>query len=287
MIGATGGVGSFFVQLASLQARTSSHRRLAEDADYLTRDRRRRDPRPQRRPRNRARRPSGRRDPRRRLVRPAGDAALSASTRLASSNGAAGDGPGRFNLYAQPSPENLERLAGLLDAGTIRVSIQERFELAQAGEALGFLAAGHTRGKVAVASGSAPGCVRRARRRPRARLAPAAASARRAPATGRRRTRPSAAATAAPGSAAPASRARTRIHRAQPLLVPAHDLVRRMVEVGELGGGIRERAAAELRQLHHRLELDEEPRRAARAASSDAASAGPVNISNTGTSRLS
>ena len=38
----------------------------------------------------------------------------------------------------------------------------------------------------------------------------------------------------------------------------AHHLVRGMVEVGELGGGVRERAASELRQLHHRLELDEE-----------------------------
>ena len=40
--------------------------------------------------------------------------------------------------------------------------------------------------------------------------------------------------------------------------MPANDLVRRMVDVRELGGRVRERAAAELRQADHRLELREE-----------------------------
>ena len=152
VIGATGGVGSFFVQLASLAGAHVVAPGLAEDADYLTgigvgeildRDA------------DLATALDGRQvDAILDVVSFAPqETLLSAGTRLASSNGAAGDGPGRFNLYAQPSPENLERLAGLLDAGTIRVSIQERFELAQAGEALGFLAAGHTRGKVAVSVG--------------------------------------------------------------------------------------------------------------------------------------
>ena len=149
VIGATGGVGSFFVQLASLAGAHVVAPGLAEDADYLTGigvgeilDRNA----------DLATALGGRQvDAILDVVSFAPqETLLSASTRLASSNGAAGDGPGRFNLYAQPSPENLERLAGLLDAGTIRVSIQERFELAQAGEALGFLAAGHTRGKIAV-----------------------------------------------------------------------------------------------------------------------------------------
>ena len=151
-IGATGGVGSFFVQLASLAGAHVVAPGLAEDADYLTgigvgeildRDG------------DLATELNGRQvDAILDVVSFAPqETLLSASTRLASSNGAAGDGSGRFNLYAQPSPENLERLAGLLDAGTIRVSIQERFELAQAGEALGFLAAGHTRGKIAVSVG--------------------------------------------------------------------------------------------------------------------------------------
>jgi NADPH:quinone reductase len=152
VIGATGGVGSFFVQLASLAGANVVAPGLAEDADYLTgigvgeildRDG------------DLAAALDGRQvDAILDVVSFAPqETLLSATTRLASSNGAAGDGPGRFNLYAQPSLENLERLAGLLDAGTIRVSIQERFELAQAGEALGFLAAGHTRGKVAVSVG--------------------------------------------------------------------------------------------------------------------------------------
>ena len=73
---------------------------------------------------------------------------------------------------------------------------------------------------------------------------------------------------------------------AQAVLVAAHDLVRGMRRVGQLRRGVHERAAAELRQLHHRLELHEEAvELLARIA--DAASAGPVSSSKTGRSRLS
>ena len=51
-------------------------------------------------------------------------------------------------MAASPSPANLERLAGLLDAGTLRVPIQRSFSLEQAGEALEALPATHTQGKL-------------------------------------------------------------------------------------------------------------------------------------------
>ena len=152
VIGATGGVGSFFVQLASALGAHVVAPALAEDAGYLgglgvseILDR----------GADLATALGGRQlDAVLDVVSFAPqEALLSAKTRLASSNGAAGDGPGRFNLHAQPSPENLDRLAALLDAGSLGVSIQTSFELAQADEALGFLASGHTRGKVAVSVG--------------------------------------------------------------------------------------------------------------------------------------
>ena len=253
VIGATGGVGSFFVQLASIAGAHVVAPGLAEDADYLTgigvgeildRDA------------DLATALDGRQvDAILDVVSFAPqETLLSAGTRLASSNGAAGEGPGRFNLYAQPSPENLERLAGLLDAGTLRVSIQESFELAQAGEALAL-----PRG------GSHPRQGRRQRRvaasisarRPPAPPAPAAASARPAPGPAPRRTAASAVATTAPG-ARHRRPGRTRIH-AGAAPCGGERGVRRMVRVGQLGGGVGERTAAELGQLHRRLELHEEP----------------------------
>jgi NADPH:quinone reductase len=68
--------------------------------------------------------------------------------RLASPLGAAGDGPGRFNVMAEATPANLQRLAELLDDGTLRVPIQRRYPLEQAGEALQALPATHTQGKL-------------------------------------------------------------------------------------------------------------------------------------------
>lgn len=70
--------------------------------------------------------------------------------RLASTIGAAGEGEGRFNIMAVPSPANLERLAELLDSGALRVSIQRSYSLEQAGEALQALPATHTRGKLSL-----------------------------------------------------------------------------------------------------------------------------------------
>src|SRR5215207_8795754 len=69
--------------------------------------------------------------------------------RIASSVGAAGDGPGRTNISALPGRENLERLAGLED-GTLSVPIQASYPLAQADQALKALTGQHTQGKLAI-----------------------------------------------------------------------------------------------------------------------------------------
>jgi NADPH2:quinone reductase len=78
------------------------------------------------------------------------DSLLKEGGRLASPLGAAGEGPGRFNLIAQPTPANLERLAELLDGGTLRVPIQNTFDLAEAGDALAAFSSTHTQGKVGI-----------------------------------------------------------------------------------------------------------------------------------------
>jgi NADPH:quinone reductase len=63
---------------------------------------------------------------------------------------AAGDGPGRTNVMAIPSPENLERLAKLLEDGVLRMHLQDSFPLDRAGEAMNALGATHTQGKLGV-----------------------------------------------------------------------------------------------------------------------------------------
>src|SRR5207248_1920447 len=65
--------------------------------------------------------------------------------------GAAGEGPQRFNLVAQPTPGNLQRVAELLDSGAFRVHIQRSYELAQGAEALQALSGSHKRGKLSLA----------------------------------------------------------------------------------------------------------------------------------------
>ena len=65
--------------------------------------------------------------------------------------GAAGEGPGRTNVGAAPTTENLERLAGLLEDGTLTVPIQASYPLAQADQALKALTTQHTQGKVGIA----------------------------------------------------------------------------------------------------------------------------------------
>jgi NADPH2:quinone reductase len=78
------------------------------------------------------------------------DAALKPGARVASPTGAAGEGPGRTNLMAAPSPQNLRRLGALLTDGTLRIPVQATYELAQAPEALAALTGEHTQGKLAI-----------------------------------------------------------------------------------------------------------------------------------------
>jgi NADPH:quinone reductase len=70
--------------------------------------------------------------------------------RGASSLSAAGEGSERHNVMAMPTPEHLQRLARLLEAGTLRVPIQRSYELDQAADALHALSAEHTQGKLAI-----------------------------------------------------------------------------------------------------------------------------------------
>src|SRR5918994_4197266 len=70
--------------------------------------------------------------------------------RGASSLSAAGEGSEHHNVMAMPTQDNLERLGRLLEEGTLRVPIQDTYNLDQAGEALGALATAHTQGKHAI-----------------------------------------------------------------------------------------------------------------------------------------
>jgi NADPH:quinone reductase-like Zn-dependent oxidoreductase len=154
IVGATGGVGSFAVQLAARAGATIIAPTLPEHADYLrelgvtehldrdgdvvaaVRDRH----------------PDGV-DALLDLVSYAPgafDGALRDGARVASSNGAAREGPGRTNVMAVPSDDNLRRLATLLDDGTLQVHIHDTFELDRATDALQALASEHIRGKLAI-----------------------------------------------------------------------------------------------------------------------------------------
>ncbi len=149
-MGATGGVGSFFVQLASAAAANVIGPALAEDEDYL-RDLgagevvdRNADVASAVRAGH-----SGGVDAILDVVSQAPDPSLlNDGGRLASTLGAAGEGPGRFNVMAVPTPANLERLAELLDSGALRVPIRRSYRLEQAGEALQALPATHNQGKL-------------------------------------------------------------------------------------------------------------------------------------------
>lgn len=157
VVGATGGVGSFAVQLAAQAAATVIAPALPEDEDYLRglgvteivpRD--------------------GEVAAAVRELHPDGigalldlvshapgtyDAALKDSARVASTNGAAGDSPGRTNVLAMPTTENLERLAHLLDAGALTVHVQDTYSLDEVAEALLALGASHVQGKLALRVG--------------------------------------------------------------------------------------------------------------------------------------
>jgi NADPH:quinone reductase-like Zn-dependent oxidoreductase len=78
------------------------------------------------------------------------DAALESGARVASSTGVAGEGDGRTNVMAEPTPENLDRLAALLADGTLHIPIQKTYDLADAPTALAALAGEHTQGKLAI-----------------------------------------------------------------------------------------------------------------------------------------
>jgi NADPH:quinone reductase-like Zn-dependent oxidoreductase len=154
IVGATGGVGSFAVQLAAGAGATVVAPALPEDETYL-----RELGVSELLPRDgdlaaaaRERHPDGF-DAVLDLVNygPGVPATLAKEGgRVASPTGAAGEGPGRTMIMAAPTPENLERLARLLADGTLRVPIQATHELAQAPDALAALPTTHTRGKVAI-----------------------------------------------------------------------------------------------------------------------------------------
>jgi NADPH:quinone reductase-like Zn-dependent oxidoreductase len=155
VVGAAGGVGSFFVQLAAAAGANVIAPALAEDHEYLRdlgvaevidRD-------ADVAAAVRATHPDGV-DAILDVVSPTPDASLlNDGGRLASTIGAAGAGPGRFDLMAQPTPANLERLAELLETGALRAPIQRSYRLEQAGEALQALPATHTRGKLGLTIG--------------------------------------------------------------------------------------------------------------------------------------
>ncbi len=150
VVGATGGVGSFFVQLAAGAGANVIAPVLAEDHAYASAlgvgsliDR------------------SEDVAAAVREAQPDGvDAILDVASqtpdfsllatggRFASPIGAAGEGPGRFNVMAEPKPENLHRLAELLDAGSVRVPLEASQPLDRAGELLRALPTTHTRGKL-------------------------------------------------------------------------------------------------------------------------------------------
>jgi NADPH2:quinone reductase len=154
IVGATGGVGSFATQLAARAGATVVVPALPEDEDYM-------------RglgvtevlPREgdvaaavRERFPDGV-DALLDLVNYVPgtyDAALKDGASVASPTGAAGDGPGRTMIMAAPTTENLDRVAQLLDSGTLKVPVQATYELDRAAEALQAIGTTHTQGKLAI-----------------------------------------------------------------------------------------------------------------------------------------
>jgi NADPH:quinone reductase-like Zn-dependent oxidoreductase len=154
VVGATGGVGTFAVQLATAAGATVIAPALPEDEDYLralgVADLLPRDGDVVAAVRERY--PDGV-DALLDAVSfapGAYDAALKDGARLASTNNAAGEGPGRTNVMAIPTTDNLQRLAQLLDAGALNVHIQQTYPLDHAPAAMNALATTHTRGKLAL-----------------------------------------------------------------------------------------------------------------------------------------
>lgn len=152
VLGASGGVGSFFVQLAAAAGARVIAPGFADDREYLRALGASEVP-----DRNavvtahvREEHPEGV-DALLDLVSFAPDASLlKPGGRLASPLGAAGDGPGRSNVMASPTTANLDRLGQLLDAGALRVHIQDTYALEEAGRALETLGRTHTQGKLGI-----------------------------------------------------------------------------------------------------------------------------------------
>jgi NADPH2:quinone reductase len=157
MVGANGGVGTVAVQLAAAAGATVLAPGLAEDHDYLrglgvaeVLDRggdvaaqvRERHPGGVDALADFASRSPEELNTNAAVVRDGG--------RIASSAGAAGEGPGRTNVMAVPAAATLERLAGLLADGTLSVPIQASYPLVQADQALKTLTGQHTQGKLAI-----------------------------------------------------------------------------------------------------------------------------------------
>jgi NADPH:quinone reductase-like Zn-dependent oxidoreductase len=157
VVGASGGVGSFAVQLAANAGADVTATGLAEDAEYLRglgadtvidRD-------GDVAAAVRAEQADGV-DALLDLVSFTGEAfdayadALRPGGRAASPLPGVGEGSGRFPIMATTDPTALGRVAEHLHAGTLRVPIQDRYPLAQAGDALEALATSHTRGKIAI-----------------------------------------------------------------------------------------------------------------------------------------
>jgi NADPH2:quinone reductase len=157
MIGANGGVGSIAVQLAAAAGATVIAPGLPEDHDYLrglgvaeVLDRtgdlaaqvRQRHPEGVDALADFASRSPDQLGTYAAVVRQGGP--------IASSAGAAGEGPGRTNVMAVPAAATLDRLAGLLGDGTVRVPIHASYPLAQVDQALKTLGGQHTQGKVAI-----------------------------------------------------------------------------------------------------------------------------------------
>ncbi|HEY6672218.1 MAG TPA: NADP-dependent oxidoreductase [Solirubrobacterales bacterium] len=78
-------------------------------------------------------------------------AALADAGRVASPTSAAGEGPGRHNVNGSGSDGAIEQLARLLADGALRVPIQRTYPLEEAGAALSDLPGMHTQGKLAIA----------------------------------------------------------------------------------------------------------------------------------------